>query len=496
MKIKNLFKLIIVALLFSVSLFSQEVSQQETQQIALVARILKNSTTSKMQQVWPGYNLRAKPMFITFGNGHIYAFNIQLNEGDWKRSMINGVEVLYTNKDLWGITTAPMQFNFEINGQEAFVYRLDMMPEPAFLPFFVMVHERFHVYQIQNFLSEQFNEEEAEHEERVEYAEGEDPNNLALMQLEEQVLLDFMKALSKNSKEEAIFQLKTFISVNRQRRDILSQNSIKWEARQQMVEGLADYAAAKNLDVFAYFGEKMGQRHLLHTMERYTKDDNITERALKWRHYGVGASLGYALDLLQVAHWKKDVEKNVSLQLLLENNLYVSQSESDNLFQQAVQKYDFNQLQIEIREKIDAYNNMLQSHRDRFKQLPGVVVNVQTPPDSGLSAGGYSKGMYSLADGSMFSVQDTSKTSSADNRWILELKSMPYLFQTTDGFKRFKMDTDDLELVLDGKSCSLRQLGQKHFRQLTLRGKSCAFKSTHNEGVVSMRNGELNIIFN
>lgn len=487
MKIKILFCLLL-SLVLSYSLFSQVSPDLETRQIELVAQIIKNSSLPKMDQVWPAYNLRTKPIFITFGNGHIYAFNIQLFEGEWKRTNIDGIEIFYTNKDLWGITTSPMQFNFEIKGQEAFVFRLDMMPGPDFLPFFVLVHERFHIYQIQNFESERINEQN-------DYSDSENAENLALMQLEELILLDFMTALNANSEKEAMLHLKTFISSHKKRQKLLSSSSLMWEARQQMVEGLADYAAAKNLDVFSYFGDKLGQRHILYTMERYTKDDDITERALKWRHYGVGASIGYALDFLQVANWKKDVERNIPLQMILEKNVKASPEEFEFLFQQAVEKYDYNKLRKEVKEKMDTYKNTLNAHMEGFKKLPGIVINIQTPPNSGLSAGGRSKRVYSLADGSMLSYEDTSKTSSEDNRWILELESVPYLFQTNDGFRRFKTNLDGLELTIDGHPYSPKNLGQKTFRQLTLKSKTCSFKSTNNQGTISLKNGVLNVTY-
>ena len=101
-----------------------------------------------------------------------------------------------------------------------------------------------------------------------------------------------------------------------------------------------------------------------------------------------------------------------------------------------------------------------------FKTGLGLFFNVQSPPDSGLSAGGHSKGVYSLPDGSMLSVLDTSKTSSADNFWNLELRSIPYLFQTNNGFRRLKISANDLEIVIDGRRYALEQIGQRPFRQL------------------------------
>lgn len=491
MKIKIIFAFLLI-LIIKMSLFSQEQnnyeSERETREIALVTRIIKNSSTAEMNKVWPGYNLRSSPVIITFGNGHIYAFNLKSQSPHWKRTTHEGIEILYTGKDKWGVTSAPMLFNFEIEGQEAFVYRLDMMTKPAFMPFFVMVHERFHVYQMEHFASEHRNAES-------EYPESSNVDNLAMMQLEELILLDFLKALESSSHDDIIKSLKTFISVHKKRVRLLSPISQQWEDRQQMVEGLADYVAAKNLDTFGYFGEKMGQKHLLFVMKRYTSDDDITERALKWRHYGVGSSIGYALDYLNASGWKKQVEKDISLQSILEKQLAVNPQEADVLFQQASQQYNLSNLKMEVEKKINAYNNMLNNHMEEFQKQAGIILNVQSPPDTGLSAGGHSKGVYSLADGSMLSVLDTSKTSSTDGFWNLELRSISHLFQTNDGFRRFKVSSDNLEIVIDGQPHSLRQINQKTFRSLSIKGNSCHFKSTQNVGKITMRNNELTISF-
>ena len=52
------------------------------------------------------------------------------------------------------------------------------------------------------------------------------------MQLEELILLDFLKALQNESNEEIIATLKAYISVNQKRRELLSPISQEWEARQ------------------------------------------------------------------------------------------------------------------------------------------------------------------------------------------------------------------------------------------------------------------------
>ena len=140
-----------------------------------------------------------------------------------------------------------------------------------------------------------------------------------------------------------------------------------------MVEGLADYAAAKNLDVFEYFGKKTGQKHLLVVMEQYTKDDDITSRALKWRHYGVGSSIAYALDYLQVPDWKKQVENDIPLQTILDRHLPVNSSESAQLYQFATEKYNLTDIKRHVEQKINDYNKMINDCMVGFQNRPGII---------------------------------------------------------------------------------------------------------------------------
>jgi hypothetical protein len=515
------------------------IKTDELEQVGIVAQIIKNSATPQMEEVWPQYDLHTKPVVITYGNKHIYAFNLKSADPHWEKVQINGVDLLYSSTDRWGLTSAPMQFDFDIEGQKAFVFRIDVMNDMPFIPYFVLMHERFHVYQIQKFESEKDVEE-------MEYPESQNVDNLALMQMEELILLDFLQALSEDSQEDLQLYLKTYISVNKKRRKLLCHSSQKWEDRQQMIEGLADYVAAKNLDVFFYFGSKeayknnlndlseqeaadgvvcnevvvnttaeeqnasdaprsrsnrlsysctlpkVGQKHLIKTMHQYTQDDNITERAIKWRHYGVGSSIAYALDYLQVKDWKQQVERNVSLQKLLEDG--ISQQQEAQLFHQAVKKYDFDLIKIRVNKTITAYNKMLESQMKSFNNHPGITIVLQSPKRAGISSGGRSKGILSLADGSMLSMDDTSKASSADNAWNLELKSIPQLFQHK-GFRRFKDEKETIMISIDGEDQPLRHLTEREFHHLSLKGKSCLFKSSYYKGRIKLIDNILSITY-
>ena len=66
------------------------------------------------------------------------------------------------------------------------------------------------------------------------------------------------------------------------------------------MEGLADYVSFKTFDVLNVFDQYNANKKLQRMLEMYAKSPDITERAVKWRHYGVGAAMGYGLDFLQV----------------------------------------------------------------------------------------------------------------------------------------------------------------------------------------------------
>lgn len=473
----------LILTLNALSINATEITYSEQSQIPVITKIIESRT----DKIWPGYNLQSKPIIITYENGHIYAFNLNSSDPRWEKKTINNLPVLFSEIDHWGLTAAPMQFDFAIENTKAFVFRMDVMKQTPFMPFFVMVHERFHVHQIEFFASEQNSEQGS-------YPESQNIENLSLMQLEELVLLDFLKALIVDSDETIIKNLKTYISINKKRREILSTESREWEARQQMVEGLADYVSAKNLDVFKYFGPNVGKKHLLHTMIGYTKGKDITERALKWRHYGVGASIAYALDYLEAKNWKESVEKNVSLQSILEKNLHVRFFESQQLLEDAKKRYNYENIKLQVNAKVIEYNNTIDYHLDYFENQEGVAINLQSPRYSGLSAGGKSKAIYSLSDGSMLSVDDTSKTSSPDNNWYLELVSVPQLFQSNDGFRRFK-DVSNIEIIIDGKKELLDSLQDKEFNDLTLIGNACMFKASQSKGMIHFEDNEITITF-
>lgn len=468
-------------------------NQKEQRSIQIIAKIIEASNSKKADLVWPGYQIGSLPTIITFENGHVYAFNLNSSDPAWQQISINGYQVLFAEKDKWGATKTPLQTKFPIENQIAFVFCLDMIKMDPYLPFMVFVHERFHAYQFDH-----FTEKEAKEENYLDHLNVE---NLALMQLEEKILADFLKikGSTNNEIESKTSLLRDFVAVNKTRSQFMNRVSVDMEKDQQIMEGLADYVSIKMFDVFPLLPQFEGRKRLLHTMEQYSRDPDISQRALKWRHYGVGATLGYALDHLKLLNWKKQVEEQrISPLELLEINLNLNDKEITSRLANVKTAYGYEKIKQQVQKTINTYEQNLAQIIQNYNQSSGIPITIEKPADLIINGGGYVKQMLYMADSSTLSLDDTSFSTTTDNLWKLQLKNVPVVFQQKSGHKKFKINkTTNFEI--DQKSIKIEEFFRKgqnqSFETISFKDEKCEFESSHS-GNLKIMNGELAIIFN
>lgn len=465
------------------------VEADESQSVKIIAQTIEG-LHQHHQQIWDGYDISSAPVVITFENGHIYAFNLKSQDPVWKRMTVAGKPVLFSDKDKWGVTQVKMQSGFEIENQQAFVINIEVMDnnEEPYMPFLVFVHERFHEHQFSYF---------APNPQGVgNYTDHLNTNSLVLMQLEELLLTDYLKADTDAARVDL---LKDFLAVNKVRSRMLTLSSILWEQHQQIMEGLADYASIKTYEVLPIISGFDSRQHLLETMQKYVDSDQITERAMKWRHYGVGATLGHALDFLQV-EWKGHVEyEGISQVEILEKALPLSDTEVSARLEKVKSAHDFAGINARITTIVDKHVAYLQGLQNDFDSAQGVIVNLEKPMRIGVSGGGRNRGMFFLEDGSTISLNDHSVSTSSDKRWKIEFNNVPHLFQARKGTRTFKVDPR-LTIQLDGKSYLASDLVKsntsKPFRAIQWKSGSCSFQSSQHPGVLKVQDGELMVIYN
>lgn len=455
-----MFKCLLSFLLLFVGSLEGVIPAEEGRVVGRVVEILEGLRTEKVDAIWPGYDLGKRPLVVTFDNGHFYGFNFESENGAWEREQVGEETVLHAVNDVWGLRDVQLHPCFDVDGTEVYVFRIDTM-EDALMPFFVMLHEYFHQYQDKHFKGE----------EKGEYVDHMNPENLALMHLEEKILLGFLRS------GESGF-LKDFLVVNHARRELLAESSWHWENEQQSIEGMADYVGSKTFDVLKLIPEFDGRQHLVRTLPD-DHSDAITDRAIQWRHYGVGTALGYALDQLEVVDWKRQVEEGKSLMALLEEAV----GEVDTGYLPHIKKtYGYDQIKHQVGSKIASYKSMIEGHKQRYQSLSGPTLRM-TRPSIPFSGGGTNAGQYYLEGGSCLFVGDTSFSTSEDGYWSFKTENLPYMIQEKEGISEMKLGSE-IALTIDGKPHSIEPGTQIAFNELTLKSANCELSSRNYPGTI------------
>src|SRR5262249_44542563 len=140
--------------------------------------------------IWPGFRLQV-PAILTFKSGHVLAFQLNSQNSSWKKLSVNGQLALFSETDEWGVLGSPLNQSFSIEGQNAYTFTFDMFENDPFLPFLVFVHERFHQHQAEFFKNDSQIEQGS-------YDDHLNLENLALIKLEEAILVDYLDAIKTN----------------------------------------------------------------------------------------------------------------------------------------------------------------------------------------------------------------------------------------------------------------------------------------------------------
>jgi hypothetical protein len=468
--------------------FAGEISPKETDFVQKISQTITHLHENQ-NLVWKSYSLSDTPVIITFSNKHIYAFNLKSNNSLWQKITIGNSTVLFSSVDHWGVTDVTMQDKFLVEDQESFVFTINETELQGFQdrPILVLVHELFHRYQFAHFNNSQ---------DVGEYRDRSNVENLSLINLEQRILVDFLRG----TKEQKVEALKNYAAVNETRKKLVHKSSIKWERFQQVMEGLADYASIETFDQFSVIPNFNGEKHLQFLMAGYIYSEDSQELAVKWRHYGVGATLGFALDFLEIEGWKDQIEtKGESQGSILEKAIQLSDNEIATRFKNAKVNYGYDSIYESENKKVSGFTEMLDELMADYQADDGFVVTIERPQEVGINGGGSSCGIYHLENGLTVSVKDKSISSSTDNLWKIELKEIPFLFQNGRGARIIKVE-HDLQVIIDGKTYSLDALKNNPeihtFKTLSWSCQTSAFESSEREGKIVCDDRGLSILFN
>lgn len=404
--------LLILFLSLCMQLTAATFSDAERERLVLVAEQLE----SDQSQIWPTLDWKTGPLIVTFENGDIFAFNLNTKDPVWESVSLGKYSVLYTKKDKWGVLSHHMQSEFDIEGQSAFLYQMNITDAPR-NDVAILAHERFHRHQGENFNMKDGAGMSLDHLSE---------ENLTWGEIEDQILRKFLMSTG----DEKMEQLKDFISVNQMRRDAIDPLSRQWESGQLRMEGLADYVASK-----AYGGESM--LLALHPEEEH--EDDFIDESIKWRHYMAGAALAYALDFLRVPDWHNKVQKGEALPDLLAKSMPINKSEQDNRIKKVQERFNYKNRRKNKKDKVDRHFSKLDELEDRYEKSEGVKLFLGRPPVN-ISGGGANDEMVYLDNGSIVALNDASVATTSDGNWKFETKGISHLYQHLQGVREVKVD--------------------------------------------------------
>lgn len=456
-----MYKLIILIFLSFTTLFtveSTEIPITEQERLQLLAELFNDREAKS----WPTLDWHEAPLIVTFENGHIFAFNLKSQDLAWEKKEIAGVSFLFATEDHWGLKELHMQPWFPIEEQKAFVYRMNGQGK-AEEDVRVLVHERFHRHQKEHFQLKSHPGISRDHL---------NEENLAWIEIEDQLFRDFLAA--SDGQSEILLDL---VAVIKLRREMIDEDTLAWENHQWKMEGLADYVGS------SAFGrhQSLLDMHPAKPASEYSVDE-----AIKWRHYMAGATVGFALDYIQVKGWHEQVEGGAELTDLLLKNMPISKPVQEKRLKKLKKRFQFKKRRKKIAQNVSTYEAQLESLHQSYAEKPGVVLYMGRP-GGGISGGGSNEKLYYLGDGSTVGVHDNSVSSTADGGWKLSTYNISHLYQHSNGLREVKL-SPATKIQMDKVSWAMPEILSEPreflFTSLVIEDNELAFASKNHVGVM------------
>jgi hypothetical protein len=432
------------------------ISEGEMKRLELIADQFHQGQSA----IWPTLDWKDSPLIVVFESGRYYAFHLQSQDSEWKTLHIKGMEVQAASHDKWGLNGLHMQAWFEIEGKQAFVYRMGEVSNPR-EDVMILAHERFHRHQGEHFVMNQRQGQSQDH--LVE-------DNLAWSAIEDLLLRDFLQAKTG----EKLELIKDFIAVNQMRRDALDEDTLIWENGQLRMEGLADYVSTK-----AFGGEKA-----LLSVHPYDEDqDEFIDDIIKWRHYLAGAAIGYALDFLKALQWKEKVESGENLADLLAKQVPLSKDERKTRLINIQKRMNYKKRKKIASSKVESYLKLLEDIESDYLKMEGLPLFVAHPRLS-ISGGGSNEKMVHLMEGGTVGLNDASVATTSDGSWKFQTRNVSHLYMHVDGVREVKMQGNP-DIKVDQVSLKMAEVPQEYlFHSIEIEAENLSFSSNKHLGVL------------
>jgi len=495
MKFNNSTTVILVSL-FALS-FSSGFSQSGTNFTKLESSVLSSVRNivilfrKNSNLIWPGFDMSKQPFLVYIPDKWALLVNCNKKTDDFTEYPKNWPDI-HTEAVIhfgnYKNLTGQLEFNVSIDSVTAVAigfpegfYPLDDLNVLLQL-FAYIVHESFHQYQ-----HEHFGEIPWAREEKYPILNAE---NTAQAYLEMQILMDALKEMDRNNRDECLRLGKEFAAVRQERWDKSDKFVMEYEQGQEINEGTAKYVEVKsvfqaielakhrNSDLDQTYIEILksdeAKKYLYQNFEQIMSPETILpDNMIRNRIYPVGAAEGILLDYLGI-NWKIQAEKagpDFSFSGIIRKTLCKDQDSIPLLSEKARNDHSFQDILIRTQNKINEYTEQYEKDLSSFTHQKGTRIEVEF---------NYTYLSRSSTSKEKKWVMDNGTKSLCVNYRIFKLQTKQLslniqdkaVFQNNDWDKKYAKVSCYSEkipsLFIDGKPESIENLSEKEFSDIQL----------------------------
>jgi hypothetical protein len=350
----------------------------------------------------------------------------------------------------------------------------------------VFTHERFHLFQFDNFEFKQ-----------KQYQDHLNQENVLLIHLETMLLEKFLK-IDEQDKNSRINALKDFISIHKKRSQLITEDSQEWEDNQQKLEGIADYVAFKSEEYHGRMKKLDIITTLLTKLENTRTSTEQCDFAIKRRHYPVGTTLAFALDYIEVEDWKSKIKKNSeTLFNLLEIALPIDSEDLTLRVENIIRQYDVESISQFIGNNLSKYAAEIDDLMAVYFSDPGIDISLGKPNDLLILGFGFAKHSFYLQSGNLLQDNITGTYNSKEGEWRFSSKNLAILRRIEQIFyfkieKGAVFEIDSNKITIDD---IVKQTQPIYFVNLRWEGETTSFESNNIAGRIIVMDGRLSIEF-
>ncbi|HSW69604.1 MAG TPA: hypothetical protein VLI69_05590, partial [Gammaproteobacteria bacterium] len=319
----------------------------------------------------------------------------------------------YLAQDEYQIDRIPFSFGNMIDGQSAFIFNLDTLFKVNVSVdevVHVLFHERFHMFQMNNFPAAIWGWKKTDGFNKIE--------NVKLTVLEDSALMRYLE--TRNAEH-----LKNYLAISSYRKTLNDPDSYDYEMKKENIEGTADYygwkMAINNLDFRV--------KAMIENYKKQCTPDRIINCLIQHRYYFTGNVGAIALDQLDNQWKEKLVQKSQFIRNQLFDHFPMGLAEITQRVTLAKKEYHYNEISKPVAQAIQSYVASRDKVLKQWNAMDGIPFVIARRPCNLYGVIPYRERYYLNSD-TWLQIDYNGPSQCADGSIVVNYTHMPLMQET------------------------------------------------------------------